>query len=268
MAASFQHLLLTRFNVQIFTGQGSDTAWLEHRFRFFERVCVPSVLSQTVLGFRWVLFCDAASPTWVLDRLRTSIGAAAAPVFVFIDGPETRENFRAALAPLLAPGHTHLITSRLDNDDALAVRFMETVQAQFTGQDFEFVNFPEGHTCFQGRVYALRHPSSPFLSLVERLDTPETIRTVMCEPHQEVASRYPVRQVECGPAWLQIIHGRNVCNMVRGRSRPLADLRPFHSAEVVAAAGDAAGLWGREETWRYWSRRLAKKFRRWQRPAA
>lgn len=268
MAESFQHLLLTRFNLRIFGCRGSDPDWLAHRFRFFERICAPSVMAQTTRDFQWLLYCDAASPAWALERLRAVVGDDDRVILAFIDGPDTPERRRAAVEAVLRPGITHLVTSRLDNDDGLARPFMETVQRQFAGQDFEFVNFPDGHTCFRGRAYAWRHLSSPFLSLVERITGPgHVIRTVMDEPHQLVAARYPVRQVECGPAWLQVIHGRKVCNMVRGRPRPVAELRARHAAEVVAAAGDAAGLWGCRETWDYWARRIMKKFRR-RRPAA
>lgn len=263
MADSFQHVLLTRFNVRIFGSRGLDPAWLAHRFRFFERICFPSVMTQSATDFRWILFCDTTTPDWALARLRALIAADRRVEPVLIDGPDTPEVLQAAITSGLPPEATHLVTSRLDNDDGLARRFMETVQEQFAGQEYEFVNFPEGHTCFQGRVYGWRHPSSPFLSLVERLTGPDRgCRTVMCEPHQEVAARCPVRQVECGPAWLQVIHGQNAWNMVRGADRPLADLDPHHAPEVIAAVADAAGTWGRRETLAYWARRIRKKFLR------
>lgn len=267
MADAFQHLLLTRFNVRIFGSRGTDPDWLAHRFRFFERICWPSVMAQTVRGFQWLLFCDSETPAWALERLRSLIGDDGRMVIAFLDGPETPEGRRAAIEAVLRPGITHLVTSRLDNDDGLARSFIEMVQRQFAGQDFEFINFPAGHTCFRGRVYALEHPSSPFLSLVERLGGDGSFRTVFCEPHQEVVSRCPMRQVAGGPAWLQVIHGRNVCNMVRGRPRPLAELRSCYSADVLAAVGDTDGLWGRREAWDYWARRLAKKLPRWLRRA-
>lgn len=267
MDRPFQHLLLTRFNVRIFGSRGSDPDWLTHRFRFFERICFPSVMAQTVRDFHWILFCDTATPDWALARLRALIGADDQVSLAFLDGPDTEEHRRVAIGAVERPGITHLVTSRLDNDDGLACRFIETVQAQFEGQDFEFINLPDGHTCFQGRVYGWRHESSPFLSLVERIGGPHgPVRTVMGAPHQEVAARYPVRQVECGPAWLQVIHGKNAWNVVRGTVRPLDDLRHRYSADVIAAVADAAGLRGVREGWAYRVRRIMKNVRR--RPAA
>jgi hypothetical protein len=257
---SFQHILLTRFNVRVFGSHGLDPDWLAHRFRFFERICFPSVQAQTTRDFHWILFCDSATPDWALARLRTLLGAEDKISLAFIDGPVNAENRHAAIAAVLRPGVTHLVTSRLDNDDGLACRFMETVQAQFASQDFEFLNMPDGHTCFRGRIYAWRHPSNPFLSLVERIGGPhDPFKTVLCVPHHEAEARHPVRQVACGPAWLQSVHGRNVSNLVRGSARPVEDLRPWYSADVVAAVADAAGLWGARETWDYWVRRIVKK---------
>lgn len=263
MPAAFQHLLLTRFNVRVFSDRGTDPDWLRHRLRFFERICAPAVFGQTTRTFDWLLFCDAATPGWALENLRTILGDDPRVTLDFVVGPETVERRRRAVAAMLRPETTHLITTRLDNDDGIARTFLETVQRQFAGQDLEYVNLPDGHTCFLGRIYRWRDESSPFLSLIERIDgRAAAFQTVMAQPHQRVKHAHAVRQVECGPAWLQMIHGQNVWNMVRGRQRPLAEIRHLYPEAVHAAISRSTGLWARREAWDYWMRRLAKRLQR------
>lgn len=140
----FEHLLLTRFNVR---RDGSmqktpDEAWLAHRFDLFERFCLPSLCAQTCQGFRWIVFFDEATP----DSYRSKIEIYAKwPNFqpLYVDRLSLSD-----LATVLEPyvQAPYLITTRLDNDDALSKHFIERLQAQFTYQEFEFVNFADGYT--------------------------------------------------------------------------------------------------------------------------
>ena len=61
-----------------------------------------------------------------------------------------------------------LITSRLDNDDAIARDFVEMVQNCFTKQEVEFINFTYGAQYSDGRMFARLDPSNAFISLIER----------------------------------------------------------------------------------------------------
>ncbi len=72
----------------------------------------------------------------------------------------------------LCTGTTHLITTNLDNDDAIHARFVEHIQNEFTGQRREFLNFTNGFLfdTIRELLYVRRHRSNPFVSLVENLD--------------------------------------------------------------------------------------------------
>jgi hypothetical protein len=127
---------------------------------------------------------------------------------------------RAAVAEL-ARGYTHLITSRLDNDDAICRTFVESVQARFHRQGFEFLNFTNGYVWSGGRVWSARHVSNPFISLVE--DAAD-YSTVYCGNHMELDQQGPVVQISEPAGWLQVVHGRNLANRVWGTPRPDATL--------------------------------------------
>lgn len=57
---SFEHLIITRFNLNLYARDKHDAPtrterWLEHRFEIFERYCLPSVAAQTNLEFQVAL---------------------------------------------------------------------------------------------------------------------------------------------------------------------------------------------------------------------
>jgi hypothetical protein len=216
---SFRHVILTRFNVRIEQSAQPSTEWLEDRFSLFERFCLPSVQAQTCGNFVWVIFCDPDIPSRYHDRIREyARWEKLRPIYF-------RHQFeqgmvRAAVAEL-ARGLTHLITTRLDNDDAICRTFVESVQRRFLGQSFEFLNFTNGYVWSQGRVWSARHASNPFISLVE---STADYSTVYCGNHMELHEQGQVVQIAEPAGWLQVVHERNLSNRVWGTPRPDAEL--------------------------------------------
>jgi hypothetical protein len=219
----FDHFLLTRFNVRTKFAEGApvcEPAWLEERFGLFERFCLPSVRAQTASGFRWLCFFDAGTPAAFRARIeRCAEGDAFEPVLV--EGAFGPERIREAVRTRLGPGATHVITSRLDNDDAISRDYVAQVQATCGGGDAEVVNHAAGYCWHRGRIYLRRVPHGPFVSLVERV---EGLRTIHGGRHADVAALGPVRQLDDRPSWIQVIHGGNVSNRLRGERRPVAEL--------------------------------------------
>jgi hypothetical protein len=216
---NFQHVILTRFNVKIEQAAPPGDDWLDHRLSLFERFCLPSVKAQTCGNFVWVIFCDPDIPQAFLERIRSySRWETLRPIFfrnVFEQGMA-----RAAVTGL-ARGHSHLITTRLDNDDAICRTFVESVQRNFHSQEFEFLNFTNGYIWNEGRVLSGSHASNAFISLVERT---ADYSTVYCGNHMELDRVGPVVQIATPAAWLQVVHGRNLSNQVWGAPETRIDL--------------------------------------------
>jgi hypothetical protein len=214
-----RHVILTRFNVKIEQAGPPDLDWLEHRFSLFERFCLPSVQAQSCGNFVWLLFCDPDIPASFRDRIRTyAQWKTLQPIFfrhVFDQGMA-----RAAVAELVR-GYSHLITTRLDNDDAICRTFVEAVQREFRGQDFEFLNFTNGYIWEDSRIWAGRHASNPFMSLVERA---QAYSTIYCGNHMELNQQGPILQIPAPAAWLQVVHGNNLANRVWGTPEAGIDL--------------------------------------------
>lgn len=213
------HVLLTRFNVPT-KGREADirsrTGWLERRFDIFEQFCLPSVAAQTARDFRWIIYFDSATPELFKERIRF-----AQRIFPFVahfrDDLPLHEVICDVRA-LLKPDSRLLLTTRLDNDDAIARNFVDRLQRATSFQSAgAALNFPDGFSWRDGWVYAARDDSNPFASALE---TVNDFQTIWARPHALLAEAFRVVQLGGGPAWLQVIHGDNVTNRIKGRRRP------------------------------------------------
>jgi hypothetical protein len=210
---TFDHVILTRFSVRFWSKRSEtawqEPAWLEERLRLFFRYTFPSVAAQDVAAFTWLVFVHPDTPTPVKRRLERD-GVAA--------------NMRLVETPAFDPGvaadvvreHTrsaasHLVTTTLDSDDALARSFVGQVQSQVRAVECELVNFVQGFRLIErsGALYHCRLQANPFITAIERRDVARTIWGYL--PHARILERgQEVRDVVSNPAWLQVVHGGNV----------------------------------------------------------
>jgi hypothetical protein len=211
---AFDHVLLTRFSAVLVPGAApAGEEWLRYRLGFFYDATYASVVSQTVDDFTWlVLFDDRCG-----DEFREDVESIAEGVFTPIWSHEQfrRDSFAGPVAALAeAP---HLITTRIDSDDAMAVDFMATVQAQFAQQDRLFVSLTRGVQIDRsGAVYLSDQLSNPFLSLVERREPGRLPDTVYVAKHARARAHGPIREVRAPVMWAQVVHDLNLSNIVNG----------------------------------------------------
>lgn len=206
------HWLITRFNIPMRSqpGRSTDRDWLEHRLRLFSSYCLPSVAHQSCQDFRWLLLMDRDTP---------------ASFFETIEQRQRQDNLRILpvtsawkneLAAYLAQEcHSeYLVTSRLDNDDAIHRHFIQATQAAINGQKFQFFDVPCGLKLdeLRCRLFRFMHVAGPFVSLVERVDG--LPKTVYCCNHSQVSQLGPVCRLMLNPGWLQVVHDRNVHNRI------------------------------------------------------
>ena len=204
-----------------------DRDWLEHRFSLFEHYTLPSVMAQRgAAPFTWLLFSHPDTPPDFKSRLESY--ARKMPCIRI----EWRAEFDGvsagkAVERLLRPETRRVITSRMDNDDAIARSYMAVVQAEAAKppliQGSSFINFDLGYHLHAGAVYHAEHRANPYCSLVEDR---EGLRGVYTVKHEEMASLYPVVHVRNRRPWLTVIHERNAVNQVDGircRSTELLD---------------------------------------------
>jgi hypothetical protein len=216
MAKNYQHFILTAFNIDFDINPSRrtfDNAYLEKRFNLFAEICFPSVVSQTNQDFQWLVFFDREiDPQFQAKINEFSQYQNFIPVYT----PPRSSNYRifADVVRSRLPKHLeYVITSNLDNDDALSQDFIELVQNNFHEQKFEFLNFPLGLMLNQYGIFLREYLSSPFLSLVEKNEEILTCRMIN---HYDLMRLFdqglPVRHIVTHPMWLQVVQGSNAIN--------------------------------------------------------
>jgi hypothetical protein len=219
MPEAFTHFLLTRFNASMALAASTrrlDSGWLNARLALFEQYCFPSVAAQTCTNFHWLVFFDAASPSWFKQRV-SLYSPLVQPVY--IDGVLTDELIACKVRDTNLLSSPYLISTRLDNDDAISKNHIALVQSAFSRQHRQFLTFPLGLQSFHGHLYKVYWPSNPFLSLIEKVGHNGQLSTVCCVRHDLVSHSNSLRRLWSSCQWLQTLHSSNVCNTLRGWPR-------------------------------------------------
>jgi hypothetical protein len=209
------HVLLTRFNLPSTGVERSireQEGWLANRVGLFDRYCVPSVRAQTNRNFNWIVYFDPQSPDWLKDRVRQY---AATGLFTPVYRPSvSREELLGDIRSVVAGEGHSLVTTNLDNDDALATDFIDRVQALPRQPLRTAVFLTTGLIKRSSRLYLRVDRDNAFCTVTEPWDSPVTC---WADWHVLLRRSMPVIEQAGAPAWLQVVHGENVSNRVRGR---------------------------------------------------
>ena len=212
--------MITRFNIKLSFLSAPEAApklmrncpeWLEHRFALFEKYCVPSILNQSCRRFHWVLLIDPGTPSpyrkrmeQILKPLRNRVSVLS-PKSCFVKAFLSFAQGRSSHA-------AHLITTRLDNDDAIHEHHIQRVQDSFDAQDYTFVAFAKGYrfspSTFELRVFP--YCKNPFASLIERFSPDST--SIYCGNHAHLHKKGPFIMINDLFGWVQVIHDKNIAN--------------------------------------------------------
>lgn len=215
-----KHIILTRFNV-LMPGWNSqinlDPKWLDGRFKLFEEICLPSVVSQTNQNFDWLVFFDSKTPQNYKEKINSLVKVFAFhPIYVDIFD---LSKISAGLFKDYAEDNSMLLTSRLDSDDILATDYVEKLHSIASKQDNKCViNFDNGAILYSKNskrsLYKYEDQSNPFTTLLEPFNP--DLSTILAVKHTELHAFAEVVHVKGKPMWLQVVHGGNVSNRVRG----------------------------------------------------
>jgi hypothetical protein len=213
---SIDHALLTRFNLPSESGRETrirlGDGWLTERWQLFTRYCVPGVASQTNRNFSWIIYFAPDTPAWMRDQVDSmSLGSLFHARY---RNSVSHEDLLADILDVTGGTGNHLITTNLDNDDGLAVDFIERVQRTVDGPGPRAVYLTEGLIRRGTRLYCRTDKHNAFCSVTETWETPTGCWSNW---HNLLAEELPVLHIGGPPGWLQVVHGRNVSNRVRGK---------------------------------------------------
>lgn len=218
-----QHFFLTRFNILIWRqdkeGQNvRTTKWLEHRFSIFERYCLPSIKNQTCKDFEWIVLFDSHTPDVFKEKIAAYQNECSQLIPVFVEPAKGRyfaEIFREEIVRRLAADR--VITTYLDNDDALSIRFVEDIQKRAVSVSYgTFINYDDGYQYYADDKFLLRvnYPTNHFVSVVEKGDS-ATLKGVFGYGSHAAIKKIPGVNIECVKnlrMWCEVVHERNVMN--------------------------------------------------------
>jgi hypothetical protein len=213
----FKHFLITRFNLRQTdwtTNKNSKPVlteeWHENRFQLFTDYCFPSVASQKNKNFEWIVFFDTTTPQKYKDVIATLQTRMSNFSPVFVDG-----------MPLFLPSiyeemekcnKDYIITSRIDNDDCISENYIDEIQKRFAQQDFMAVDFVDGYTIQTSPDVKIAYrldQYNPFISLIEKNDSPKTVWT---SRHSHWKREKNILQVRDVRIWASVIHEENKVN--------------------------------------------------------
>jgi hypothetical protein len=254
---TISHFLLTKFNLPIpyarRTGQHGEEAWLTSRWSLFERYCLPSVLNQSDADFAWLLYCWDQTPEPFRTRLER-LADRHDHVHVHFLASSTRGEHLVEWARTNSlPLHPHILTTRLDNDDALSADHMARVRraagafirSRGSLREPHVWSSPVGYQTAGGKYYLRLDPRGPFVSLLENTEHGEP-RTVLSLSHRDITNSYSSSYLISRPMWLQVVHGDNLVNSINGIRVPISPERRFGISRPQAPSAESIFDIGRE----------------------
>jgi hypothetical protein len=259
---NFNHIVLTRFNVVTSfapSNRGLEEAWLRDRVALFMTYCFPSITKQRHAQFQWLVFCNADSPAWFKEHM-ASLAKFLTPVY--IEGLATDEVIAHKVKEGGYVTTPYLITTRVDNDDALSRDHLAMVQRAFKQQEWEFVLFPLGLQLFRGHLYGICWLDNHFFSLIEKVKRSGDVSTVLCCRHGDIYKTGPVLRLWRAPQWLEVIHTKNVSNSLRGWPKFLSRVHPGFPSLPTEGISDDTFI----DRVVFASERLRRRLRRFLRP--
>lgn len=244
---TLRHFILTRFNLFLWNkdkegNKVRSREWLEHRFELFERYCLPSIKNQTCKSFKWIVLFDSTTP----DAFKARIGewqkgcSQLIPVYVESkDGHRFAQIFREEVVQMLGlnqelensrysstntddTNHTdkcfnRVLTTYLDNDDALSIHFVEDLQRRAADlSDGTFIYYRDGYQLFTDHQYLMKihYPRNHFASVVED-GNPTTLKTIYgygSHYYIDKIKGAKIEYVKDLPMWCEVIHEKNMGN--------------------------------------------------------
>lgn len=208
--------------------------WLSDRMPIFRNVCVPGLNMQSrkpdavLLGYVDGLFNESQQALKAIDE-----SLKPTPVFQKVCDDQIEEItqvFSRGLASFVRTEHTHVISIRLDNDDAIHKDYIKGIVDHFKlalenkpdATDF-FASYPFGMQTDGKDFVANIYPSGPFQARMEAT-------------HRDLKGIYGINHVKASrkknfslivkntPYWIQYVHGSNVSNKIKQGSLRLTGI--------------------------------------------
>jgi hypothetical protein len=210
----FRHYLTTRFNIGIYEPEAGlripPQQWMEHRWKLFTTITLPSIMEQTCQNFTWLILMDRQTPELYLREMESFRYPNLKPIY-----PTSGER---VWQQAFDPGEYDLITTRVDNDDAFHRQTIETIQQTYEAehpyrmQPWVIV-FPFGLILDLARrdIWVMEYWLNNCPTLVEGS---QKSRTIWYWDHSNIPLQIQRCFIRDKSYWLQVIHSQNILNEI------------------------------------------------------
>ena len=222
----YSHFLITRFNLPLVWTKDKNNVstqteeWLHHRFELFKHYCFPSVANQTSKDFIWMLLFYDGTPE-KYKKMNEELEKKH-PFYkpCYLNDEQSNhlvEYINNYIADYIEADTEYIITTRMDNDDAIAIEFMEEVekfakeQATTMGYVINLIHGIQYYPKYNVSM-SVNCKNSHFTSYVEPKGG--YIRTIYgCGDHSKVSKNYAIYNIRNKETmWMEVCHERNVAN--------------------------------------------------------
>lgn len=208
----FDHFILTRYNVGLYRDDSKildKAAWLNHRNKLFARYCRASVDIQTNKYFRWIIAIDPATPDIsFLDGLGCSLVKAST-------WGEALLGFQSRIYALADA--EWVVTSRLDNDDALNTGYVQYIADHFIPEHRVFLNFGICYKLMEKGHVVTRHSRIHDSNVASLIENCSDVKTVFYARQGTFSQFGRVVHIDGDdPMSLTVVHERNLYNRFSG----------------------------------------------------
>lgn len=210
----FKHYITTRFNLGLYSPGSeikvSTDEWMWHRIGLFKKFALPSIMGQTCQNFTWLVLLDRRTPDDFKQKLE-NIGYENIK-FIYSNPPNK------PWLDNIEQGQYELITTRVDNDDALHRDTIKTVQNRWRQQRHTqkkpwVMVFPYGYILdlLSRQIFVMEYWLNNCPTAVEDSTCARTIwQWEHCCIPRQVSKNY----IKDKPYWLQVIHSQNLRNVM------------------------------------------------------
>lgn len=226
----FKHFIITEFNIKLETDFFAadkhkrpvlTREWLVNRFQLFETYYLPSLAAQSCKDFRCLIYFDVDTAPEFKDRL--AVLQKTYPFFtcLYVTGyADLKQHIDSQVRSLCAPDTRYVLTTHMDNDDALHYLAVEKIQRAFRPRHEYGINLTKGYRYYKNGQDSVLLKNSfingPFCSFIEDVHKTEKLRTMNLLSHHTFFDNYKVKQIRDGYYWLQTIHKANLINELSG----------------------------------------------------
>lgn len=227
MENKYMHFIITRFNIPAKYEGGRNQSvlsidprtnrkYLDERFRLFEKYTFPSIRKQSNQQFTWLVLFSNQTPKEYVSRVVKLKGKWENFRPLYLTDKEAY-NFNEYLNDVLSEYDSdYYITTRIDNDDAISVKFIERIQNYCFRKEIEkaVLSFSYGLQLTE-KNKTVAHQTilgNHFITLVAPRE-PEN-KTIISFPHGMIPKEIP--RIDIGnrreAMWIEVVHGSNFAN--------------------------------------------------------